>query len=129
MELVYIVIGLALVEFWAFGLLVGGQRVKRKVSAPATTGDDIFERYHRVHYNTMEQLIIFIPAILLYANYISINWAAGLGVVYLLGRIVYLTGYVKDPKKRSMGFGLSWMPATILLLGGLGGAAWKVIGS
>jgi len=128
MDLVYSVIGLALLEFWAFGLIIGAQRAKRKVEAPATTGDPIYERYHRVHYNTMEQLIVFIPAIWLYGTYISVNWAAGLGVVYLIGRIVYLKGYVADPKKRSAGFGLSWLPATILLFGGLGGAVWKVIG-
>ena len=128
MEIIYIVIGLSLIEFWAFGLIVGGQRAKLKVEAPATTGDPVYERYHRVHYNTMEQLVIFIPAVLLFANYISINWATGLGSIYLIGRIVYLKGYVADPKKRSAGFGLSWLPATILLLGGTGGAVWKVLG-
>ena len=127
-EIVYIVIGLALLEFWAFGLLVGMKRVKLKIDAPATTGDPVYERYHRVHYNTMEQLVIFIPAILLFANYISVNWAAGLGTVYLIGRIVYLKGYVAEPKKRAAGFGLSWLPSTIMLLGGIGGAVWKVLG-
>jgi glutathione S-transferase len=127
MELVYIIIGLALLQFWAFGLIVGGQRVKLKVDAPATTGDPVFERYHRVHYNTMEQLVIFVPSILIYAHFISTTWAAGLGVIYLLGRIVYLLGYVADPKKRAAGFGLSWLPNTILLLGGLGGGVWKLV--
>ncbi len=89
MELVYIVVGLALLQFWVFGLIVGGQRVKLKVDAPATTGNPIFERYHRVHYNTMEQLIIFIPSIFIYAHIISTTWAAGLGIVYLIGRIVF----------------------------------------
>jgi len=128
MELVYIVIGLALLEFWLFGLMVGGQRVKRKVDAPAISGDETFERYYRVHYNTMEQLVVFIPSILLFANYISVNWAAGLGAVYLLGRIVYLKSYIADPKKRATGFGMSWLPATIMLFGGLGGAVWAYFG-
>ena len=128
MELVYVVIGLALIEFWAFALLVGIQRVKQKVDAPATTGNPVYERHHRVHYNTMEQLIIFVPSILLFASYISVTWAAGIGAVYLVGRIVYLKGYVADPKKRSIGFMLSWLPCTILMFGGLGAAGWTLLG-
>ena len=89
MELVYLVIGLALLQFVIFGLLVGGQRAKRKIDAPATSGDPIYDRYHRVHYNTMEQLITFIPAILLFATFISELWAAILALVYLIFRIVY----------------------------------------
>ena len=72
MELIYLVIGIALIEFWAFALLVGMQRVKHKVDAPATTGDPIYERYHRVHYNTMEQLILFVPAILMFSVYVIV---------------------------------------------------------
>ena len=127
MELVYVVIGLALVEFWAFALLVGMKRVKLKVDAPATTGDPVYERYHRVHYNTMEQLVLFVPSILLFASYISPVWAAGLGAVFLVGRIVYLRGYVAAPNKRGTGFMLSWLPTTILMFGGLGGAAWAML--
>ena len=127
MELVYLVIGLALLEFVAFGLLVGMQRVKRKIEAPATSGDPVYDRHHRVHYNTMEQLITFIPAILLFANYISVTWAAGIGAIFLVGRVLYLKGYVADPKKRAMGFMLSWLPSVILLLGGTGGAAWALL--
>lgn len=128
MELVYVVIGLALIEFWAFALLVGMQRVKQKVEAPATSGNAIYERHHRVHYNTMEQLVIFVPSILMFATYISVTWAAGLGAVYLVGRIIYLKGYVADPGKRGAGFVLSWLPNTILLLGGFGAAAWALLG-
>ena len=126
MELVYAVIGLGLIEFWAFALLVGMQRVKQDVQAPATTGNEQFERYHRVHYNTMEQLVLFVPSILMFAHYISSAWAAGIGVVYLVGRIVYLKGYVAAPEKRSIGFMLSWVPTTILMLGGFGAVVWAL---
>jgi len=128
MELVYIVIGCALLQFFSFGMLAGVRRVKGGVEAPAITGDDLFERYNRVHYNTMEMLVIFIPAILLYATYISVNWAAGLGVVFIIGRFVYLKMYVAEPKKRGIGYGLTMMPTLVLLLGGIGGAAWSLIG-
>jgi glutathione S-transferase len=124
MELIYIVIGLAVLQFMVFGMLVGAQRVKRGIDAPAISGDPVFERYFRVHYNTLEQLIVFVPSILLFANYISVNWAAGLGVIYLLGRFIYLKMYIADPAKRGMGFGITMLPNFILLLGGIGGAAW-----
>jgi glutathione S-transferase len=128
MDSVYLVIGLALLEFFTFAMLVGMSRVKNKVDAPATTGNETHERYHRVHYNTMESLVVFIPAILMYAHYISAIWAAGIGVVYLVGRIVYFFGYIKDPAKRGMGYGITMLPLMILMLGGICGAGMAVIG-
>ncbi len=127
MELVYVVMGCALLQFFAFGMLAGVQRMKTGVEAPAISGNDLFERYFRVHYNTMEQLVIFVPAIYLYGTYISVNWAAGLGVVFIIGRFVYLKMYIANPKKRGIGFGLTMLPNTILLLGGMGGAAARLL--
>jgi uncharacterized MAPEG superfamily protein len=127
MELVYVVMGCALLQFFAFGMLAGVQRMKTGVEAPAISGNDMFERYFRVHYNTMEQLVIFVPAIYLYGTYISVNWAAGLGVVFIIGRFVYLKMYIANPKKRGIGFGLTMLPNTILLLGGMGGAAARLL--
>lgn len=127
MAIVHAVIALALVEFFVFGGFVGRARGKYKIEAPAVTGHPVFERYNRVHYNTLEQLIIFIPAILLFGHYISANGAAVLGMIFIIARIIYLQGYVADPKKRSAGFGLGMLPMAILLLGGLGGAIWASI--
>ena len=129
MDWVYAVIGLAILECFVFSMLVGFKRVKTGVEAPAVTGDPVFERYYRVHYNTIEQLIIFIPAILLFAHYISATVAAGLGVLFVIGRLVYLRLYTTNPAKRGPGFGLSMLPTIILLLGGLGGALWSAINS
>ena len=125
MEPVYIVIALALLQFYVFGGLVGRARVKSGIDAPAVTGDPMFERYHRVHYNTMEQLIVFIPSILLFGKYVSPLFAAGLGAIFIIGRIVYLRAYIADPASRGPGFGLTMLPTFILLLGGLGGASWS----
>ncbi len=122
MPLVAAVIVLALLEFLVFGLLVGRARVRCQVQAPATTGHPVFERYFRVQQNTLEQLIVFVPSMWLFGMYVSALWAAGLGVVFILGRILYLTGYVADPKKRSAGFGLSYLPNMILAVGALVGA-------
>ena len=127
MAIVHAVIALAIIEFFVFGILVGRERGRYKIDAPAMTGHPVFERYVRVHYNTMEQLVCFIPGMLLFATYVSANAAAVLGLVFLAGRIVYLRGYVEDPKKRGAGFGLSALPTMILVLGGLGGAAWSAV--
>ena len=122
MALVAIVIAIALIEYLVFGLLVGRARVRCKVLAPATTGHPVFERYFRVQQNTLEQLVVFVPSIWLFGMYVSPLWAAGLGLLFVIGRVLYLTGYVEDPKKRGAGFGLSFLPTAILALGALVGA-------
>ena len=76
-----------------------------------------------MHYNTLELLVLFIPAIWLFALYVSPQWGAGLGAVYLVGRIVYFRSYVADPARRSMGFSMSMLPVLVLLVGALLGAA------
>jgi glutathione S-transferase len=123
MPYVHIVILLALVEFFYFSLLVGRARGRYNVPAPATTGNEMFERYFRVHMNTLELLVMFIPSILLFGQYFSPYVAAALGVVFLIGRLVYLSAYVKEPKKREVGFGLSMVPIMILVIGAIIGAA------
>ena len=122
MALVAVVIALALIEFLVFGILVGRARVQCNVLAPATTGHPVFERYFRVQQNTLEQLIVFVPSMWLFGLYVSPLWAAGLGLLFVIGRALYLTGYVEDPKKRGAGFGLSFLPNVILALGALAGA-------
>ncbi len=125
MDLVYIVIAFALLQFFVFSGLVGRARVKFGIDAPAVTGDPIYERYHRVHYNTMEQLVIFVPSMLLFGKYVSSLVAAGLGLVFIVGRIIYFRAYISEPAKRGPGFGLTMLPTVILLLGGLAGAIWS----
>ena len=123
MPYVHIVIVLALVEFFYFGLEVGKARGRYNVPAPAMTGNEMFERYFRVHMNTLELLVMFIPSVLLFGHYLNPYLAAGLGAVFLIGRLVYLFAYVKDPKKREVGFALSMVPILILMLGAIVGAA------
>lgn len=118
MELVTIIIVLALVEYMVFGGFVGKARGTYGIHAPATTGNETFERYFRVHQNSLESLIIFIPSIVAFATYVHAETAAGLGLVYILGRIVYFRAYVKEPKSRALGTVLSSLPTVILLLGG-----------
>jgi glutathione S-transferase len=123
MPYVHIVICLALVEFLYFAIAVSKARGRYNVPAPAMAGNEIFERHMRVQMNTLEQLIVFIPSIVLFGQYLSPYLAAALGVVFLIGRLVYFFAYVKDPKKRETGFILSFAPTVILLGGGIFGAA------
>lgn len=127
MELVAIVVLLALIEYVVLGMLVGRARGKYGVKAPAVTGHEMFERYFRVHQNTLELLVVFVPAMWLFASYVSPGWAAALGLVYVVGRIAYVVGYVADPAKREIGFGLSVFPVVVLLLGALWGAAQRLL--
>jgi uncharacterized MAPEG superfamily protein len=127
MSLVAVVIALALLEFVVFGMLVGRARVRYGVKAPAITGHEVFERYFRVHYNTMELLVVFVPAMWLFGLYVSPKWGALIGLVYVIGRVAYLLGYVADPAKRELGFGMSVIPILVLLIGGLLGAAKALI--
>ena len=101
MPLIHIVVGLALAQFVFFCFAVGKARGTYKVPAPATTGNEMFERYFRVQMNTLELLVVFVPSIVLYGQYFGSYLATALGVVYLIGRLIYFTSYVKDPKSRS----------------------------
>lgn len=127
MALVNLIVALALLQFFAFATAVGMARGKYNVPAPATTGNVVFERYFRVQMNTLELLIMFVPAIWMFGFYVSANVAAGLGAIYIIGRGIYFFSYVKDPKKRSLGFGLSAGPVAALVIGALIGAALSVI--
>jgi hypothetical protein len=81
MGIVAIVIVLALVQFVALGMLVGRARGQYGVKAPSITGHEVFERYFRVQQNTLELLVVFVPAIWLFASYVSPRWAAILGAI------------------------------------------------
>jgi glutathione S-transferase len=122
MAYVDIVTALAVLQFIVFGFRVGSARGRYGVKAPAITGNETFERYFRVQQNTLEQLIAFLPGIYLFARYFNPLVAASLGVVYLLGRELYAFTYVKDPANRSVGYGMTFLPMVILVVGGLIGA-------
>ena len=95
--------------------------------APATTGHPVFERYYRVQMNTVETLIAFLPGLWLAAKYWPPHVVAAIGAVYLIGRVVYLRGYISDPGKRHTGYLLSMLPTMLLLLGALIGAIRSLI--
>jgi glutathione S-transferase len=116
MEAVVIITILALVQYMYFGVKAGGARGKYGIKAPAISGDEQFERVNRVHGNTLEQLVVLIPALWMYAKFVNPLWGAGMGVVYLVGRVIYSMAYTKDPSTRTLGFALSFIPGVVMLL-------------
>ena len=121
MELVYVTILLALLEYLVMAGLVGRARAKHGIMAPAMTGHPDFERANRVHVNTLEGLIVFIPAVVLFALYVSATWAAALGAAFVVGRALYAFGYYRAAEKRGPGAAISGLVNGALVIGGLVG--------
>ena len=122
MPYIDIVTALALIQFLVFGFQVGKARTRFGVHAPAITGHEMFERYFRVQQNTLEALIVFLPALYVFGRYFNPLIAAGLGAVYLVGRQIYSVTYIANPAKRSFGYALTLLPIVVLGGGGLIGA-------
>jgi len=116
MQYVELTVIAALVQFLFFGVMTGMAREKYGVKAPATTGAEGFERMYRVQMNTLEMLVIFIPAIFIASNYWSPLLTSGLGAVFIIGRFIYWRAYVADPNNRSIGFALSLLPSVVLIV-------------
>ncbi len=127
MEYVALVVLLAILQFLFFAAMVGKARGTYSIKAPATTGNEMFERYYRVQQNTLEQLIIFIPSIYLFALYMHAPAAAAIGVFFLLGRLVYYKSYIKDPATRGPGMVTGFLACVILILGALTGVIMKMV--
>jgi glutathione S-transferase len=118
---------LAILFYFYTSFRVGKARVTFNVPAPATTGNPDFERLFRVQMHTLEWMPIFLPSLWLYAIYISDPVAAGLGVVWIVGRIVFMIGYAKATEKRGPGFAIQALACGILLLGSLGAIVWRLV--
>ncbi len=101
---------LAVVQYLVFGAFTGQARRESGLKAPTMTGHPGFERMYRVQMNTLETLVAFLPSLFLAAAYWPAYLVAGLGMVYLIGRILYWRAYVADPAKRAFGFMLSMVP-------------------
>jgi len=111
---------LALLVYLWMVFQVGRARGKSGINAPAMTGDPLLERAVRVQCNTLEWLPIFLVSLWLFAIYWDELVAAGLGIVWIVGRVIYSTGYMADPAKRSAGFMIQMLASVVLLFGALG---------
>jgi glutathione S-transferase len=128
MQYIELVAITAVLQFLFFSMMTGRARMKSGLEAPAMTGDEGFERMYRVQMNTLEALVMFIPALFIASNYWSYLLISGLGVVYLLGRFIYWRAYVAAPKKRGLGFMLSIFPTFILIILSIIGIALSLVG-
>ncbi|WP_427852412.1 MAPEG family protein [Stenotrophomonas acidaminiphila] len=122
MHYVELVALLAVVQYLFFGAMVGHARGRYGVKAPAVSGHEGFERAYRVQMNTLELLVALLPALFVAARFWPAAWVAGIGAVYLVGRFIYWRAYVSAPSSRGLGFVLSMLPVTLLVLMGLAGA-------
>ncbi|MEM9624076.1 MAG: MAPEG family protein [Pseudomonadota bacterium] len=116
MAYITLIVMLALIQYLYFGVAVGRARGRHGVSAPAISGDETFERFHRAHQNTLEQLVVFIPASFAAAYFANDLIAVAIGVVYLVGRAYYFRSYISDPQSRGTGMIIT-MVANIILIG------------
>ena len=124
---VAIVTLLALLTYFWMGLQVGRARGKSGIAAPAMTGDPLLERAIRVHYNTLEWLPLFLVSLWLFAIYWNDLVAAGVGVIWIIGRILYSVGYMADPSKRELGFLVQALATAVLLFGSLGRVIYVLV--
>ncbi len=116
MEYVIAVVMLALLQYTWFAIEVGRARGRFEVPAPATSGNENFERFFRAHQNTTEQLVVFLPAIFACAYLVNETLAAAMGLLFVVGRLMYFRGYTDPEKSRSLGFGLGLIANTVLIL-------------
>jgi glutathione S-transferase len=110
---------LALVLYYfIMGARVGTLRARLNIKAPATAGHPDFERAFRVHANTGEQYIAFLPALwLATAIFHPLYWLpAALGVLFVFGRLLYMRLYLANPDSRLPGAFLSMIPILGLLI-------------
>jgi glutathione S-transferase len=106
---------------------VGRARAKYKVPVPQMSGEPNFERVLRVQQNTLEQMVFFLPALWLFSFYVNPLWGAGIGAVWVLGRIIYAWGYYQAAEKRGIGFAISSMSGIVLLLGAIAGIIQSLV--
>jgi glutathione S-transferase len=116
------------IAFYIFTCIqAGSARAKGKVMAPATAGDALFERAFRVQMNTLEWLPVVLPGLWFFAIYVSDTISAVLGIVWVVGRVLYMQGYMEAPEKRGPGFGIQAAAGLILLIGGLVGVLVQMV--
>ena len=118
---------LAIALYFFTSVQVAKARQAFGIKVPATTGNPDFERVFRVQMNTLEWMPIFLPSLWLFAIYISDPIAAFIGLVWIAGRILYLTGYSQAADKRGRGFAIQALAAIILWLGALGAIVWRLV--
>lgn len=109
---------LAVLFLFYTGLNVAQMRGKHKINAPAVTGHPEFECAYRVQVNTLEQFVMFLPLLWLATSlFESLAWLpAAFGLVWVVGRVIYMRGYMAAPEKRGTGFMITSLATAGLLV-------------
>ena len=108
---------LALLVYFLATMNSGRNRAKQGIAAPAVTGNETYERAYRVQMNTLEHMAFFLPSLWLFAWSVSADWAALIGLVWIVGRILFALAYYRDPAKRMPGMILTFLAQTVLFIG------------
>jgi glutathione S-transferase len=122
-----LVILLALLEYSILGVMVGRARQRYGVEAPATTGNPEFERYYRVHANTLEALIVFLPAVWIFSMVVNYHFGVALGLLFIIARIVYARGYITAAARRGPGALATGIINLILVVGSIIGIVVRLL--
>jgi glutathione S-transferase len=117
---------LAVLFYFYTGFRVPAARRKYGVPLPAMAGHADFERVVRVQMNTLEWMPIFLPALWLAAVYVSDIGAALVGLVWIVGRVIYMLGYGEAAEKRHLGFSVQVIAAGVLWLAALIGVVMSL---
>lgn len=117
---------LAVLLYFFTSVRVARARVAYGVRLPAISGHPDFERAFRVQMNTLEWMPIFLPSLWLFAIYIGDTSAAALGLIWIVGRLLYMVGYMRAVEKRRPGFAVQALACIVLWLGALGGIVWRL---
>jgi len=118
---------LAILFYFFTSVQVAQARTAYGIKAPAISGHPDFERVFRVQMNTLEWMPIFLPSLWLFAIYIGDGSAAALGLIWIIGRILYMIGYSRAAGKRGPGFGIQATACIVLWLGALGAIMLQMI--
>ena len=114
-----IVILVALIVYLGTMIYCARMRARHRIMAPATTGHPAYERAFRIQQNTLEQLVSFVPAVWLFSTLVNPLFGAGLGAIWVVGRVIYAFGYARNPEKRGPGFILAFIALIVLVVGAL----------
>ncbi|WP_313919980.1 MAPEG family protein [Tahibacter sp.] len=108
--------------------LVGGARARYGVKAPATTGNENFERVFRMQMNTVESTVLFLPALWLGTQYGYPQIAGIAGLVWVAARFWYAMAYSEAANKRGLAFMIASTAALVAFAAGCWGLLRALIG-
>lgn len=97
-------------------MFVGYARGKYGIKAPATSGHPDFDRAFRVQMNTVENAVVFLPALWVAAHYGSALIAGLIGLAWVAARAWYAIAYARDAARRGPAFGTAVIAVAVLIV-------------